>query len=53
MYVDDGMVINEWIENGKAHNSPVDPYEETKAWEVYKDLCDEFDIEREDLIEEH
>jgi peroxiredoxin len=53
MYVDDGEIIREWSEGGKTHNSPVDPYEETNAFEVYKDLCDDFGIEREDLIEEH
>ena len=53
MYVDDGVIIREWSENGKAHNSPVDPYEDTNAFRVYKDLCDDFGIEREDLIEEH
>ena len=53
MYVDDGEIIREWSENGKAHNSPVDPYEDTQADRVYKDLCDDFGIQREDLIEEH
>ena len=53
MYVDDGVIIREWSEDGKAHNSPVDPYEDTNAFRVYKDLCDDFGIEREDLIEEH
>lgn len=53
MYVDDGVIIKEWVEGGRTHNSPVDPYEETKADEVYKDLCDHFGVEREDLIEEH
>ena len=46
-------IIREWSEGGKTHNSPVDPYEETNAFEVYKDLCDDFGVEREDLIEEH
>ncbi len=50
MYIDDGVIIREWSEDGKMHNSPHDPYEETKADEVYKDLCDDFGILREDLV---
>ena len=53
MYVDDGKSLRAWSANCKAHNSPVDPYEDTQADRAYKDLWDDFGIQREDLIEEH